>query len=285
MAYLVNSSILINDNRELIGVNTAGISTALYVGENVQLDAASGIVTATEFIGIGSQLRDIPGLSWVASSAPAVRPNGDDLQDGDLYYDPTQFRQFTYYDGDAGGWRDSNPAANAALDYTVNGQAGQVIPGENTLDFNTSPSGVIIGINTATDTLLFGLDSDVEITNSLEVGAGVSVYMDGGAGIVTSANGTPVQFYGDGSGLTNLQISADQYLDVLGLQAGIVTATTELRSNLILGRFNNAPVFINNGDDGGGGYSQRNSDWYWNPSCCYSKQQRRCKTRDTRNWC
>ena len=74
MAFLVQNSVIINDQRELIGVNTAGINTALYVGSDIQADAVSGIITATEFIGIGSQLRDIPGLSWISSSAPTARP-------------------------------------------------------------------------------------------------------------------------------------------------------------------------------------------------------------------
>ena len=56
MAFLLQDLVIINDNRELIGVNTAGITTALYVGENIELDAASGIITATEYYGDGSNL-------------------------------------------------------------------------------------------------------------------------------------------------------------------------------------------------------------------------------------
>lgn len=48
MAYSIKSNVIINDVRELIGVNTAGINTALYVGENIQLDATTGIITASE---------------------------------------------------------------------------------------------------------------------------------------------------------------------------------------------------------------------------------------------
>ena len=35
MAFLLQDLVIINDNRELIGVNTAGITTALYVGETI----------------------------------------------------------------------------------------------------------------------------------------------------------------------------------------------------------------------------------------------------------
>jgi len=48
MAYSVKGVAIINDGRELLGVNTAGIVTALYVGENITLDAATGIVTTSE---------------------------------------------------------------------------------------------------------------------------------------------------------------------------------------------------------------------------------------------
>ena len=49
MAFLVNSSVIINDSRELIGVNTAGINTALYVGELFEADASTGIATMAGF--------------------------------------------------------------------------------------------------------------------------------------------------------------------------------------------------------------------------------------------
>ena len=49
--------------------------------------------------------------------------------------------------------------------------------------------------------------------------------MDAGAGIITSANGTPIKLFGDGSGISNLTVDASSYLDVLGIQAGILTVT------------------------------------------------------------
>ena len=232
MAFLIQNGVIINDSRELIGVGTAGITTALYVGENIQLDAVSGIVTATEFIGIGSQLKDVPGLNWVSATAPTERPNGDDLQEGDVYYDTGSFRQFTYYTGDSGGWRDSNPAANSALDVQVGASTATIIPGADVLKFESSANSVSIGINTATDTLTFGLDSDVKIATSLQVGAGVSIY----SGIITSANGTPVTYYGDGSNLTGVGIGADSDLITTGdIQAGVITATTSLEATAASG--------------------------------------------------
>ena len=119
MAFLVNDSVIINDQREAIGVNTAGIVTSLFVGSEIEMSA--GIITATRFVGSGASLTQLPSVSWIDSSAPATRPDGEPLQEGDIYYDSTKFRQFTYYDGDGGGWRDSNPASNNPLDYSVDG--------------------------------------------------------------------------------------------------------------------------------------------------------------------
>ena len=59
MAYQIKGGVIINDSRELIGVNTAGINTSLFVGDQIQLDGGSGIVTAVSFIGDGSQLTGI----------------------------------------------------------------------------------------------------------------------------------------------------------------------------------------------------------------------------------
>ena len=46
MAYQVLGNVIISNSRELIGVGTAGINTALYVGETFEVDAVSGVATA-----------------------------------------------------------------------------------------------------------------------------------------------------------------------------------------------------------------------------------------------
>ena len=268
MAYFLSGSVIINDSRELIGINTAGISTALYVGENIELDAASGIITATQYFGDGSNLTgvglnsqtdyevnnlvaigsvtaadfygdgsaliNIPGLSWVATGTQTTRPDGTAIQDGDLYYDPTDLRQFTYYDGDAGGWRDSNPAANSAVSVTVGLETALVVPGEDTLTFEASPATgeIVIGINTVTDTLTFGIDDDLRVGTSLQVGAGISIF----GNTIDSANGTPIQYFGDGSNLTGVGLGTDTTIVTTGdIQAGVITATTSLEATVATG--------------------------------------------------
>lgn len=268
MAYFLSGSVIINDSRELIGINTAGISTALYVGENIQLDAASGIITATQYFGDGSNLSgvglnsqtdyevnnlvaigsvtaanfygdgsdliNIPGLSWIATGTQTTRPDGTAIQDGDLYYDPTALRQFTYYDGDAGGWRDSNPATNSAVSVTVGLDTALVIPGEDTLTFEASPATgeIVIGINTVTDTLTFGIDDDLRVGTSLQVGAGISIF----GNTIDSADGTPIQYFGDGSNLTGIGLAPDSDIITAGnIQAGVITATTSLEATVASG--------------------------------------------------
>lgn len=59
MAYQIKGGVIISDGRELLGVSTAGINTALFVGDDIQLDGASGIITANQFFGDGSTLTGI----------------------------------------------------------------------------------------------------------------------------------------------------------------------------------------------------------------------------------
>lgn len=64
MAYSVKGLAIINDSRELLGVNTAGINTALYVGDvKIQdgvIEAQTGVVT---FVGDGRSLTGIVTVS------------------------------------------------------------------------------------------------------------------------------------------------------------------------------------------------------------------------------
>ena len=74
MAYQIKGGVIINDSRSLLGVNTAGITTGLFVGEDIQMDGASGIITATEFVGDGSRLT---GVVTVADSGGTPEFDGD----------------------------------------------------------------------------------------------------------------------------------------------------------------------------------------------------------------
>ena len=82
MAYSVKGLAIINDSRELLGVNTAGINTALYVGdlkiEDNVIEATAGVVT---FVGDGSNLT---GVVTVSDSGGTPEFGGDLSIDGQL---------------------------------------------------------------------------------------------------------------------------------------------------------------------------------------------------------
>ena len=105
---LTAEAIYVQDqNGNIVGVatiNDGGISS--FEGLNI-----AGVVTASSYVGSGADLSDLAAASIVGTEAPTTRENGDDLQDGDLWFDSSAtlggVRQYTYYDG---GWVDSNAA-------------------------------------------------------------------------------------------------------------------------------------------------------------------------------
>lgn len=224
MAYLVNNNVLISNDRDLLGVGTAGINTALYVGSDIQLDASSGIITATSFVGSGIGLTGINANVIVSDGIPT----GISTTEGDLYYDSTDLKLFTYYDNN---WVEASPVPPGATTLEVTNDAGittaQIDLLTETLILSGTGNEIEVGVNSSTNTLTFGLTDEVEITTSLQVGAGVSIY----SGIITSANGTPVTYYGDGSNLTGISLDpAADFITSGNIQAGVITATTSLEA-------------------------------------------------------
>ena len=59
MAYQIKGGVIINDSRDLVNIGSAGINTSLTVGGSIQMDAAAGVVTATEFVGGGAGITGI----------------------------------------------------------------------------------------------------------------------------------------------------------------------------------------------------------------------------------
>ena len=73
--------------------------------------------TIVEYGGPGSVTYSI-NLNWISAFPPSTRPNGKALVQGDVYYDTTLRRQYTYYDLpedniNSGVWVDSNPGNGA----------------------------------------------------------------------------------------------------------------------------------------------------------------------------
>lgn len=72
MAYSIKSNVIINDSRELLGVTTAGFTTALYVGEEIQAGADSGIVTAKGMVVKDSDLSVIDGGNITVAAGGSI---------------------------------------------------------------------------------------------------------------------------------------------------------------------------------------------------------------------
>ena len=204
MAFLLQDLVIINDNRELIGVNTAGITTALYVGESIQLDAQSGVITATNFVGSGASLTDLPPGSFIADTAPTTREDGSPLQEGDVYYDSSVLRQFTRYDNDGDPiWVDSNPAASAAvLSVNVGVDTALIDLASGKLIIEGTDDEVTVGINTLTDTLTIGLPDDVSIASTM-----TAAFFEGDGSKLTNISGGSVDLTGTYQNLAGVNIS------------------------------------------------------------------------------
>ncbi len=204
MAILLQDLVIINDNRELIGVNTAGITTALYVGETIQLDAQSGVITATKFVGSGASLTDLPPGSFIADAAPTTREDGSPLQEGDIYYDSSVLRQFTRYDNDGDPiWVDSNPAASAAvLSVNVGVDTALIDLTSGKLIIEGTADEVTVGINTLTDTVTIGLPNDVSIASTM-----TAAFFEGDGSKLTNISGGSIDLSGTYQNLGGLNVS------------------------------------------------------------------------------
>ena len=152
----------------------------------------TGISSLNIITGIGSELQYLPAGSISTSVGitsalpPTLRPTGEPVQAGDLWFDSIGLRQYTYYVGiDSlgayeGNWVDSNPPPiqpNLAFkgDFGAEGEldiASDVFDIKGTLNqiiTNTPPA--LIGSGT---TLTVGLATDVSIVGDLALGGSVT---------------------------------------------------------------------------------------------------------------
>lgn len=219
MAYLVNNDVLISNNRDLLGVGTAGINTALYVGNDIQLDAGSGIITATSFVGSGIGLTGINANVIVSDGIPT----GISTTEGDLYYDSTDLKLFTYYDNN---WVEASPVPPGATTLEVTNAVGaastvQIDLLTETLILSGTGNEIEVGVNTSTNTLTFGLTNDVSIGGSITAN---KYYGDGSNLIGLSASQVTSQDYGAATGdlpmpfLSAVGAGASIYTDMSGTE-------------------------------------------------------------------
>ena len=204
MAFLIQNSVIVNDQRELIGVNTAGIDNSLFVGANIEMEGTSGVITASNFVGSGASLTDIDANVIVSDGIPT----GISTTEGDLYYDSTDLKLFTYYDNN---WVEASPVPPGATTLEVTNEAGittaQIDLFSETLILSGTPNEVDVAVDEANNTLTFGLTNDVSIGGSI----------------------TASELYGDGSNLTGVGIDPTGDIITTGnIQAGVITATANV---------------------------------------------------------
>ena len=180
------------------GIGVTGIST--FNDTVLFLGIASAVGPNGRFVGSGSSLTELPPASITTTTEPTVRPNGDPLQSGDLWFfsgddnvlpdDRVPLRQYTYYvDDTSAQWVDSNP-----------------LPASPQLGFVADSGNGTVAINTVTFDIL-GTTDEIETTgvgNTLTIGLPDRVVIDSIVGLTSITAAAGATFYGDGSGLTNL---------------------------------------------------------------------------------
>ena len=215
-----NSQDLISGTNLLVSgiatIGTLGVTTNLTVGGDVLV---SGAMTAGSYNGDGSQLDNLPAASITTSTTPTTRVNGDTLQTGDLWYDSSELRQYTYYDdGGSVQWVPSSPEPTIpGFTYAGNTGIGTLTLGDDTFSVVGDGTNVVTTASGVSTTVTISLSNDVAIAGSMTAGS----------------------FYGDGSGLTNIQggsvdlTGTDQSLrnlTVTGLSTfvGVVTTSNDV---------------------------------------------------------
>ena len=158
MAFLVNSSVIINDSRELIGVNTAGISTALFVGEQFEVDANTGIGTMAGFtLGATGGTVYTGVTADLSTSATATELAGADAIK-------------TYVDGQVGANNQLLFEGNTGNQGDIDLAALEVLSILGTTNQIDSDVAVALG-----NTVTFALSSTLDLPGSLQIQGGQAV--------------------------------------------------------------------------------------------------------------
>ena len=214
MAFRILGTSIISDSRELLGVGTAGITTALYVGENIEMDAVSGVVTSAGLdLGTG-------GVTYTEVSTDLdASATSTDLASAEAIVN--------YVSGQIGG--------GSLLEIVGdNGVQGEIdLANDEVLDLEGTANQIVtdiggVGFNTVTFSLASELiaPGSIESTDYVAVGAGLTVGTTlsfGGAEAVDSITETV-----DGSS-TNLQLpTAAAVLAAIGSSVGGDISATSL---------------------------------------------------------
>lgn len=190
MAYSVKGLAIINDSRELLGVNTAGINTALYVGDvKIQdgvIEGQSGVVT---FVGDG---RSLTGIVTVSDSGgtPEFEGNlnvngtldvsghieGDSLNiSGISTLNSLQFADAVSVDGISEDLTVSATASQLVTAEAAKAYAASIVGAGNTMEF-TGNTGNTGAVDLVTETFAITGDANEIVTDVPDVdGNGITI--------------------------------------------------------------------------------------------------------------
>ena len=214
MAFRILGTSIISDSRELLGVGTAGITTALYVGENIEMDAVSGVVTSAGLdLGTGGVTYTEVSTDLDASATSTDLASAEAI----VNYVSGQIGGGSLLEivGDNGVQGEIDLANNEVFD--LEGTANQIVTDIGGVGFNT------VTFSLASELIAPG---SIESTDYVAVGAGLTVGTTlsfGGAEAVDSITETI-----DGSS-TNLQLpTAAAVLAAIGSSVGGDISATSL---------------------------------------------------------
>jgi len=195
MAYQVLGNVIISDSRELLGVGTAGINTALFVGETFEVDAVSGVTTAAGLtIGAsgGTIFTEVSTNFGVSSAATSL----------------ASAEAIVNYVG-------SQIVAGAVLDFTDGTTAGEVGLGTETFSILGTANEIVSTTAVAAgNTVTFSLSNTLELPGSFAFAASAADTITS-IGINTDLGGaTP------SANVLPTQQAVKEYVDA---QVGIVT--------------------------------------------------------------
>ena len=233
---------------EFNNIVVTGLSTISGVEFNSGVITATSAVGVVTFYGDGSNLSELPPPSIVSATEPTTRPNGDALQEGDLWFfsgaGDGQLRQYTFVQG---AFVDSNPLA-AIPPLDVAGDIGNIAIGigSDTLTFSGDDNVITTAVGS---TVSIGLSDSISVASSITasvyygdgsfltgVGTAGDALFAQSAGVATNVNGgiatvtdvfvtglgsvTASVYYGDGSNLTGVGTAGDA---VFAKSAGVAT--------------------------------------------------------------
>ncbi len=179
MAYQIKGGVIINDSRELIGINTAGITTALYVGDSaanlITLDGETGNIDVSGTSTLDGDVTLGAGLSFASGTA------------GEIVSGIT-----TELDVSAGANElVTADATKSYIDQKISETGGTLTFGDgtttSTVDISTQTF-TIQGTNLEIETSASGQTLTVGLTNTVSIGGSM----------------TASDVYGNGSALTSI---------------------------------------------------------------------------------